>query len=233
MKNTARVKHRLIRPAAACAPAVAIAALTLLAIGAAPADRFVLARKAYRGAKSAVVRIPKPMVDKPLPETSDTITPNTPLWNLPPARPGAEAPSSDKPRLASVYVRSSVLIRERPIGAYQRPQYPDLQPQTALAWSIFPSSSELSVPAVLSSPDRSGAAPAGDPTAVQSRNSVLVTGPILRQSPVRFLRLDIPDPFAQTDAVKLDVDKMPPDNDPPTTPRTPADPTMPIAPQRR
>ncbi|MDP7288157.1 MAG: hypothetical protein QGH94_09210, partial [Phycisphaerae bacterium] len=202
MNNSKRLGARLIHPTAACtltAVIAVIAAWTLTAPGAPPEDRYALARKSYRGVVP-ITPIPKSLADKPEPRGADTITPNTPHWNLPPARPGAEPPSSDKSRLLAIHSRREVLAPEHPVETYADQPYPQLHPTTALAWSPFPKSSELSVPPVLSGPD---GLISSDPTAVQSHQAVLAGRAILRQTPVRFLRLNIPDPFGLVDAVKM------------------------------
>jgi len=228
MNKPARLLAKLVRLAAPCAAMAMLALWTLNAPGAAPEDRNALARKSFRG-DAATAPIPKPLAAKPLVRESDTITPNTPIWNLPVARPGHDAPKKGTPRLAAMHGRATTVARERPAMAYAELIYPELQPTTALAWSPKPNSNELSVPGKMSGPDR---AMSGDPTAVQSHEAILVGRPILRQAPVEFLRLNIPQPFALVDPIRMSAEAMPADNDPPAMPQTPADPTMPVSPRR-
>ncbi|MDP6634733.1 MAG: hypothetical protein QGG42_07540 [Phycisphaerae bacterium] len=230
MNNSTRLATRLIRPAVACVLTGIVAAWALSAGGAQPKDRYAAARKVYRG-DTRMKQIPQSLATKPQPRTVDTIVPNTKHWPLPPAVPGHEAPVAKTRKLRTIHVRSTILA-ERPMETYRTGEYPDLQPAEPLAWVPFPEPSELSTPAVLSGPDEARAKLSNDPTAVQSRLAVLAGHAILRQTPARFLRLNIPDPFGVIDAIRLDVKSMPPDNDPIATPKTPPDPTMPITPRR-
>jgi hypothetical protein len=229
MKKLTRLVNMLIPPAAACAAIAVLATWTLNAPAADPEDRQSLAGKSYRGAEPTTPQIPKAMADNPHPAKSTTITPNTPQWNLPLARPGAEKPAGDAPRLTAIRMRATSIGSEGLAGTYATGPYPRLGATTPLAWSAEPASNELSVPATMSGPD---AAMSNDPTAIQSRNAVLIGRPILRTAPAEFRRLNIPDPFGLVEPIKLGASGMPADTDPPTTPPTPADPTMPVARRR-
>ena len=231
MNDSTGFLNRFIRPAAACALAAVIIARAISAGGAPPADRFAKARKIAKG-DTRMMQIPATLAPKPQPRPADTIVPNTPNWFLPAARPGHEAPGAKAPRLLGLHIRPTILASEYAMETYGVQRYPDLPPQSPLAWIPFPDPSELSVPVVLSGPDASSAKLSNDPTSGQSRLAVLNGRPLLRQTHAAFLRLTIPDPFALIDAVKLEIEAMPPDNDPPAVPLTPPDPTMPITPRK-
>ncbi|MBT3200372.1 MAG: hypothetical protein HN350_10695 [Phycisphaerales bacterium] len=216
----------MTRPAVACVLLGLLAAWTLTALGAED-ERYALARKVYKG-NAPIAKISGPLATVPNKETASTITPNTPIWFLPAARPGPETPVAKTGRLKTVHVRPTILAREYAFGDYQDQLYPELRPETPLAQEHSPDSSELSVPPVLAGPVRQDANRSSDPTSVQSRLAVLLGRPILRQTPAAFLRLDIPTPFGLTDAIKLPPAEMPTDNDPPTTPKKPTEPTLPI-----
>ena len=229
MKKLTRLVNKLIPPAAACAAVAVLATWALNAPAADSDQRRALAAKSFKGAEPTTPQIPKPMAEKPHPAKSSTITPNTPQWNLPLARPGAEKPAGSAPRLSAIRMRATSIGSEGLAGTYATDPYPRLLATTPLARSAEPASNELSVPAVMSGPD---AAMSNDPTAIQSRNSVLAGRPILRTAPAEFRRLNIPDPFGLVEAIRLSAAGMPADNEPPTTPPTPADPTMPAARRR-
>jgi len=231
MKHHTRLMNRIVRPAAACA-LVALAAYTLTASGAAVKDRYELAREIANG-DAGTPALSGSLVHKPNPNASDTIVPNTPHWSLPPARAGHESPLAKTPRLVKIPVRPTILAPEQPLDTAGETPYPSIQPETPLAWDPFPRPSELSVPAVLSGPDGQRAKLSSNPTAIQSRQAVLVKGALLRDQPAGFLRLRIPDPFGVVDEIRLDLRTMPADDDPPSSPVTPPDPTMPITTSRR
>ena len=232
MNNSIRLLNRLIRPAAACALAGVIATWALTAGGAPkPADPHAMARKLLKG-ETRVMQISGSIASKPQSSKSDTITPNTPHWLLPPARPGHEQHLAKAPRLAIIHVRPTILAVEHAAETHHTQPYPDLSPTTPLAWEPFPDPSELSVPTAWSGPDDARATLSTDPTARQSRFAVLTGRPLLRTAPAAFLRLNIPDPFGVTDAIELEIQAMPPDNDPAPLPQTPPDPTMPITPKK-
>ena len=232
MNNSIRLLNRLIRPAAACALVGVVAAWAFTAGAAPEEDRYALARRVAKG-DTRVMQISESLATKPQPEASDTITPSAPLWFLPPARPGHETPAAKARTLQTIHVRPTILAVEHAMETYRTRQYPDLPPMTPLAWESFPDPSELSVPVPLSGLDGAEAKLSCDPTSKQSRIAVLAGRPLLRAAPAAFLRLNIPDPFGVIDAVKLDIQTMPPDNDPTASPQTPPDPTMPITPRRR
>ena len=232
MNDPTGLLNRLIRPTVACALAGIIAAWALTAGGAPSGDQYAKARKVAKG-DARMMQIPSSLASEPQPCPSDTVLPNTQHWFLPTARPGYESPSAKAPRLEALHIRPIILAAERAMDTYGVQRYPDLPPMSPLAWAPFPDPSELSVPVTLSGPDGDGAKLSNDPTSGQSRLAVLAGRPPLRQAPAAFLRLVIPDPFALIEPVKIDIDAMPPDNDPPTLPKTPPDPTMPVTARRR
>ncbi|MDP6543893.1 MAG: hypothetical protein QGH60_07860 [Phycisphaerae bacterium] len=230
MNKATGLLNRLIRPAAMCALAGIITALTITA-GGQPADRYAQARKVAKG-DTPVMQMPGTLASEPQPWPADTVVPNKQNWSLPTARPGHESPSTKAPRLEAIYVRPTILATEYATETYGVQPYPELPPMSPLAWVSFPNSSELSVPATLSGPDGDGAKLSSDPTSRQSRSAVLTGRPLLRDAPAAFRRLTIPEPFALIEAVKFESQAMPPDSDPPTSPKTPPDPTMPITARR-
>ena len=227
MNNSSRLLNRFIRPAAARVLVGIVAIWAITAGGAPPEDRYALARKVAKGDIKAR-QISGSLATEPQPCDSDTITPNRPHWFLPPARPGCETPTAKAPTLAIIHVRPTILAVEYAAETHRDQQYPNLPPKTPLAWESFPVPSELSVPTASSGPDGARARLSSDPTSRQSRVAVLAGRPLLRSEPTPFLRLNIPDPFGVIDAIKLEIDAMPPDNDPAPLPQTPPDPTMPI-----
>ena len=231
MNNPTGLLNRFIRPAAACALAAVIIARAITAGGAPPTDRYAAARKIAKG-DTPMMQIPATLAPKPQPWPSDTIVPNPPHWFLPAARPGHEAPNAKAPRLLGIHIRPTILALEYAMETHGFQRYPDLPPTSPLAWASFPDPSELSVPATLSGPDAGSAKLSSDPTSGQSRIAALDRRPLLRETHAAFLRLTIPNPFALIDAVKLEIEAMPPDDDLPTVPETPPDPTMPITPRK-
>jgi len=231
MNNPTRPLNRLIRPAAACALAGIIAAWALTAGGAPSDDQYAKARKVAKG-DARMMQMPGSLASEPQPWLPDTVFPNSRHWFLPTARPGHESPGEKAPKLEAIHIRPTILAAERAIETYGVQPYPDLPPSSPLAWVSFPDPSELSVPITLSGPDGDGAKLSSDPTSSQSRVAVLTGRPPLRQAPAAFRRLVIPDPFALIEPVKFELQSMPPDNDPPTLPKTPPDPTMPITPRQ-
>ena len=232
MNNSTGLLNRLIRPAAACALAGVITAWAITAGGAPSTDRYAKARKLAKG-DTRMMQIPGALAPEPQPWPSDTVLPNTRHWFLPTARPGHEPSNAKAPTLKAIHIRPTILATEYATDTHGIQPYPDLPPMSPLAWVFFPDPSELSVPVTLSGPDADGPKLSNDPTSGQSRLAVLAGRPLLRQGPAAFLRLVIPDPFELIDAVKLDIKAMPPDNDPPTSPQTPPDPTMPASPKKR
>jgi len=231
MNNSTGPLNRLICPAAACALAGVIAAWAIAAGGAPSADRYAKARKIAKG-DTGMMQMPGPLASEPQPCPSDTILHNTQQWFLPTARPGYEPPSAKAPGLKAIHVRPTTLAGERAMETHGVQPYPDLPPTSPLAWARSPDPSELSVPVPLSGLDGDSAKLSSDPTSGQSRLAVLAGRPLLRRAPAPFLRLTIPDPFGLIEAVKLEIEAMPPDNDPPDLPQTPPDPTMPASPKK-
>ena len=232
MNDSTGLLNRFIRPAAALAMGGVIIAWAIAAGGAPPTDRHAAAREIAKG-NTRMMKIPATLAPKPQPCPADTIVPNMPHWFLPTARPGHEAPGAKAPRLMGLHIRPTILADEYATETYGVQQYPDLPPTLPLAWASFPDPSELSVPVAWSGPDGDSAKLSSDPTSGQSRIAVLDGRPLLRQTHAAFLRLTIPDPFGLIDAVKLEIEAMPPDNDLPTVPKTPPDPTMPITSRKR
>jgi hypothetical protein len=230
MNNSTRLLNRLIRPAAACALAGIVAAWALTARGAPSEDRHAKAKRLAKG-DTPMMQISGPLASEPQPWPADTVLPKTQQWFLPPARAGHEPPNAKTPRLLAIHVRPTTLAGEYAMETHGVQPYPDLPPMSPLAWVPFPDPSELSVPVTWSGPDGDSAKLSSDPTSGQSRLAVLAGRPLLRGAPAAFLRLAIPDPFGRIDAVKLDIEAMPPDNDPPALPQTPPDPTMPPSPK--
>lgn len=230
MNNPTGLLNRLIRPAAAWALPGVIAAWALAAGGVPPGDQFAKARKVARG-DTPVMQMPGSLASEPQPWRSDTVLPNSQHWFLPTARPGHESPNAKAPKLKALNIRPTTLAAEYAMETHGVQPFPDLPPTSPLAWADFPDPSELSVPITLSDPDAGGAKLSNDPTSGQSRLTVLAVHPPLRQAPAAFLRLVIPDPFALVEAVRLGPQAMPPDNDPPSLPETPPDPTMPVTPR--
>ena len=230
MNNSTGLLNRLIRTAAACALAGIIAVWAITARGAPSSDRYTKARKVAKG-DTPMMRMPGVLASEPQPWPSDTVLPNTRHWFLPTARPGLEPSNAKVPTLETIHVRPTILADEYATETYGVQPYPDLPPTSPLAWASSHNPSELSVPVTLSGPDGDIAKLSNDPTSGQSRLAVLDGRPLLRQAPAAFLRLTIPDPFALIEAVKFEIEAMPPDNDPPALPPTPPDPTMPIKPR--
>jgi len=230
MNNPTGLLNRLIRPAAAWTLAAIVAAWALTAGGAPPADQYAKARKVAKG-DTPVMQMPGSLAPEAQPWLSDTILPNAQHWFLPTARPGHEAPNAKAHRLKALNIRPTILAAEYAVETHGVQPFPDLPPTSPLAWTDFPDPSELSVPITLSDPDAGGAKFSNDPTSGQSRLAVLAVHAPLRQAPAAFLRLVIPDPFALIEAVKFKPQAMPPDDDPPSLPKTPADLTMPITPR--
>ena len=230
MNNPTGLPNRLIRPTAEWALAGVIAALALTAGGVPSKDPFAKARKVAKG-DTPVMQMPGSLASEPQPWLPDTVFPNTQHWFLPTARPGHEAPNAKAPRLKALNIPPTILAAEYAVETHGIQPFPDLPPTSPLAWADFPDPSELSVPIILSGPDAGGAKLSNDPTSGQSHLAVLAVHPPLRQAPAAFLRLVIPEPFALIEAVKFELQTMPPDNDPPSLPKTPPDPTMPITPR--
>ena len=166
-----------------------------------------------------------PLAAGPQPSGSSTLIP-APLrpW-LPPAR------VRDKPRPISS--RGHRPIRQRPAvdlpapasGSTTSPPPRPLPAAPLAAASARPPRLAALPIATRADPARLG--PPGDPTRDLSRRVALLTVPDLRQEPVPFLLLTIPDPFAAARTVQLGA--TPPDDEPPVAGLDlPKAPTLPV-----
>ena len=171
---------------------------------------------------------PRPFVTAPQPHGGDTIAPARAPDYIPRAR-GADVrrrgeaatqrplhmrPVRDLPPLAV----ESESLRPRPVFAPSAPAMRVARPDRDSAAAMWRRTG----------PDGGHATVSTDATLAQSARAALVGVPRLRQNPVPFLRLAIPDPFALVQAVALAP--PPPDADLPAPPAPPPPaPKLPVA----
>ena len=148
---------------------------------------------------------------------------------LPPARGGENRRRGDAARQKPLRPRPVPDTPALATGLDGLRPWP-LRPSAPVARADSPGVAGLAALWRRTGPDRATASLAGDPTRAESARAALQAKPILRLTPVPFIRRTLPNPFALAEAIALDV--FPPDADPPAPPQAaPTPPRFAVAPK--